>query len=119
MRGNALSPGDAGGGRRSLLLGWISLAGEQGFIDVKIAGFDQPGIGGHQIARREQNDIAGYDLRRRDVDRLSVAQRLGGKRNLLAQPLSGVLGLALLRHVEDHGHEHDDGDDDEARQRPR
>ena len=98
---------------------WISLAGEQGFINVEIAGFDQPGIGRHQIARREQNDIAGYDLRRRDVDRLSVAQRLGGKRNLLAQPLSSVLGLALLRHVEDHGHEHDDGDDDEAQQRPR
>ncbi len=26
--------------------------------------------------------------------------------------------LALLRHVEDHGHQHDDGDDDEARNVP-
>ena len=54
-------------------------------------------------------------MRCRDVDRLSVAQRLGGKRDLLAQTLGGVLGLALLRHVEDHRHQHDGGNDDEAR----
>jgi hypothetical protein len=95
--------------------GWVSLAGEKRFINVEVAGFDQPGIGGHEIAGREKNDIARYDLPHWDIDWLSVAKRLSRKCNLLAQLLSGVLGLALLRHVEDHGHDHNDGDDDEAR----
>ena len=101
--------------RLCVLFGWISLTGEKRFIDIKVARFDQSGIGGHEIAGREKNDIARHDLRRRNVDRLSVAKRLGGKRDLLAQTFGSVLGLALLRHVEDHGHEHNGGDDDEAR----
>ena len=114
LGGSAVSRWRAGG-RRRVLFGRIGLAGEKRFVDVKVAGFDQPRIGGHEIAGGEKKDIAGHDLRRGNIDRLSIAKRLGGERNLLAQALGGVLGLALLRHVEDHGHEHDDGDDDEAR----
>ena len=43
----------------------------------------------------------------------SIAKRPGGKRDLLAQTLSGDFGAVLLHHVEDHGHEHNDGDNDE------
>ncbi len=103
------------GRRRRALFGGVGLAGEKRFIDIEVARFDQPGIGGYEIAGREKNDIAGHDLRRGNVDRRSIAKRLGGKRDLLAQTLRGVLGLALLHYVEDHGHHHDGGDDDEAR----
>ena len=106
------------GRRRCVLFGRVGLAGEERFIDIEIARFDQPAIGGHEIAGREKNDVAGHDLRRGNVDRLSIAKRFGGKRDLLAQPLGGVLGLALLRHVENYGHQHNGGDDDEARNVP-
>ena len=71
-------------GRRRRLFGRIGFAGEKRFVDVKIAGFDQPGIGGHEIAGGEKNDVAGNDLRRGDVDRLAVAKHFGGKRDLFA-----------------------------------
>ncbi len=103
------------GRRRRVLFGRVRLAGEKRFVDVEVAGFDQSGVGGHEIAGGEKNDIAGHDLSRGNVDRLSIAKRLGGKRDLLAQALGGVLGLALLHHVEDHRHQHDGRDDDEAR----
>ena len=103
---------------RGLLLGWIGLAGEKRFIDVEVAGFDQPRIGGHEIASRKKNDITRHDLHRGDIDWLSIAKRLGGKRDLFAQTLSGDFGAVLLHHVEDHGHEHNDGDNDEARNVP-
>ena len=85
LGGNAVSRAAVRGCRRRLLFGGIGLAGEKRFIDVEVAGFDQPGIGGHEIAGREKNDIAGHDLRHRNIDRLSIAKRLGGKRDLLAQ----------------------------------
>ena len=116
-RERGLAHGGAGRRRRALF-GRVGLAGEKRFIDIEVARFDQPGIGGYEIAGREKNDIAGHDLRRWNVDRRSIAKRLGGKRDLLAQTLRGVLGLALLHHVEDHGHHHDGGDDDEARTSP-
>ncbi len=101
--------------RRGVLFGRVRLAGEKRLVDVEIAGFNQSGIGGPEIAGGEKNVGAGHDLNRGNVDRLSVAKRLGGKRNLRAQALGGVLGLALLRHVEDNRHQQNGRDDDEAR----
>ena len=79
---------------RGLLFGGVSFAGEKRFIDVEVAGFDQPRIGGHEIASGKKNDITRHDLRRGDIDWLSIAKRLGGKRDLLAQTISSVLGGA-------------------------
>ena len=67
-----------GGGWHGVLLGWIGLAGEQRFIDVKVAGFDQPGIGGHEIRRPREARYRQARSPSPDLDRLSVAQRLGG-----------------------------------------
>jgi energy-coupling factor transporter ATP-binding protein EcfA2 len=79
----------------------------------------------HAAARRprpgaRRQPVAGADLRRREVGRLSIAKRLVGKRDLLAQPLGRppILRLVLLHNVEDHGHEHNGGDDGEARNVP-
>ena len=118
LSGNAVSPAAARACRRRILFGRIRLAGQKRFIDVEVAGFDQPGIGRYEIASREKNDIAGNDIRRWNVDCAAIAKHFGGKRHLLAQTLSSILGLALLCHVEDHGHQHDDCDNDEARNVP-
>ena len=101
--------------RRHILFGRIRLASQKRFIDVEVAGFDQPRVGRYEIASGEKNDIAGNNIRRRNVDCAAIAKHFGGKRHLLAQTLCSILGLALLCYVEDHGHEHDDRDNDEAR----
>ena len=102
------------GRERGFFLGGIGLAGKKRLVNVKVARLDQPRIGRDEIAGREKKDIAGHDLRGRNIDRLSIAKRVDGERDALAQTFGGVLGLPLLRHVEDHRHENNDGDDDEA-----
>ena len=117
LRGKAASRG-ASTWRRGVLLRRIGLASEQRFIDVQVTSVDQPGVRGHEVPGREKNDIAGYNLRRRNVDGLSVAKRIGGERDLLAQTRRSVFGTRSARHIEDHGPQHDERDDEEARNVP-
>jgi hypothetical protein len=71
----------------------------------------QPQVGGHVVAGREQQHVAGHDLLHRHRHRLAAAQRLDLARAGLGQGLDGALRLALgdeaddavdHHHAEDH-----------------
>ena len=93
----------------------VGFACEKRFVDIKIAGLDQPSIRGHEIPRRQKHDIAGYDLRGRNIDRRPIAKHFGGNRNPLGEAVGRGLRLVLLRHIQDYGHKHDCGDDGKTR----
>ncbi len=53
----------------------------------------------------------GHQVARRDLDLFPVAQHGGRRRRHLAQRFDGPLGAVLLHKAQQHGEQHDDGDD--------
>ena len=70
---------------------------------------------GDEVAAAEDDEVAGCDVRCRDVCDLAVAHHPGRQRHLAAQAFGGAFGPVLLRHVQHHGRENDEGNDGVAR----
>ena len=74
---------------------------------------DDAAVGGHGVARFQQDDVAGHDLGGVQRLGLAVAQNLAGGGGHGLQRFDGGFGLALLEDAEDGVEQHDDEDDDD------
>ncbi len=97
-----------GGG--GILLHRHRLAREGSLLDAEVHRLDEPHVGGHVVARLEQDAVAGHELAGGDGQGLPSPQhpRLGGGH--LLERRQRLLGLRFLDHA-DHGVEDDDEDD--------
>ena len=59
-------------------------------------------VGGDQVARLDEDDVAGHQLLGVDLDRLAVAAHPGDRLHHLRERLDALLGLGLLAQA-DHG----------------
>jgi hypothetical protein len=83
---------------------------QRGFFDLEIDGGGQAHIGGHVIARIQEDDVARNEFPRRSRDLMAVAYDLGvGGRHFL-QGLDGLFRLRLLNNSDD-GIQDDDAHD--------
>ncbi len=77
---------------------------------------EQAGVGRHQVSGVQLDDVAGDQLRDRQLLLPPVAQDGGGRRDLLADRLHRVARLELHEEVQQHA-EQDHRDDDQAADR--
>ncbi|OQA17491.1 MAG: hypothetical protein BWY63_02382 [Chloroflexi bacterium ADurb.Bin360] len=77
-------------------------AGQCGFLDAQVDGFDEAHIRRNEIAGFQVNDIAGHQLAGGYRYTLPIAQYLAFRRRHLLQCGEGFLGFALLDYTE-HG----------------
>lgn len=98
-----------------LLPGGIWLSCEQGFVGIQIARLDQSAIGWNEIAGRENDDVAGDDICRRNVGWPPVPECPCRERDLIPELFGRVFGPVLLNDVEYDRHRYDECDDHEAR----
>ena len=77
------------------------LAGQGGFLDAQVGGFEQAQVGGHTVAAAQADDVAGHKRAGIDLPPLAVTTDMGLDREHLADPLQGLLGLALLEKTDD------------------
>ncbi len=66
-----------------VLSNWQALARQRRFIHRQIPAFENSGIGGHELARREDEDIAGHDRRGEHLKAIAVTLDL---RHMLRRP---------------------------------
>ena len=98
--------------QRRVLLHGHRFAGQRGFFDLEVDGRDQAQIGGHIVARFQQDDVARNELPGRNRDLMAVADDLGVGRRHLLQGRERLLGLRLLDHADDGVQHHDAHDGD-------
>lgn len=62
--GHAAPLGEGGFGRQGgrVLVDRHRFAGERGFFDFEVDGFDEPEVGRHEVAGFEEDDVAGNEL---------------------------------------------------------
>lgn len=95
-----------------VLFGRVRLAGQQGLVDEEVTRFDQPAVGGNNIAGGELHDIARHQLLEMQLALAPRAENQRFRRHRAAERIDGVLRAYLLHEVERNA-ERDDGDDDE------
>lgn len=95
-----------------LLLRRHRLAGQRRLLHVKIPCREQSRIGGHTIAGRQLDNVAGDQDAARQLRPRPVTPDGGGGRGLLAEPLRGALGAVGLHEVQDHAEQDHEGNDD-------
>ena len=94
------------------LLGGLRFACERGFVDGEVDRLRQPGVGGNPIARAQHHHVAGDQVARRNDGLLTVAKHARGRRRHLPQRFERAARAVFLKEAEQHGKQHDDGDDD-------
>ena len=97
---------------RLVALGRFRFAGERGVVHFHLVGFDEPGVGGDDIAFLQQQHIAGHDPGGIDLYRLSVPHHpaLAGAELLQGfhRPARALL-LQVGKKAVDHHHHQDGG----------
>ena len=93
-----------------MLVDRLGLAGQRGFLDPQVRDLDQAQVGRHDRAGVEVHDVAGHELRRRDLDRAAGATGLDHRHRHLAERGDGPLGPVLLEEAEQR-EQHDDRTD--------
>ena len=78
---------------------------------ARLMACEQAAVGGDAVARAQADDVARHQLARRHDGLHAVAQRSRRRRRHLAQRRQRPLGPVLLGESQQHGEEHDDGDD--------
>ena len=88
-------------------------AGERRLVDGEVDGLRSTrASAGTRSPARSTHDVARHELARRDRRLLAVAQHVRDGRGHLPQRFERPLGAVLLDEPEQHGEQHDDGDDD-------
>ena len=90
---------------RSALADRQALAGQRRLLDLQRRRDADPAVGGHPVARLDEDDVAGHELLGVDLDRLAVAAHPGDGLHHLGQRLDALLRLRLLAQA-DHRVEH-------------
>ena len=88
----------------------MALARERAVVNREVVALDHAAVGGHGVTRSEHDDIAGHEVRGRDVDPFAVAQHACRMRHECLQRLGRALGRVLLREA-DRCVQHDDAED--------
>ena len=96
---------------RDVLVDRLGLAGQRRLLRAQRGGVEQPDVGGHAVALRHLEQVAGHDVLGRDLDPGAVAAHARGLGDQLGQRGDRAPGAVLLgepdQRVEDHDGEHD------------
>ena len=86
------------------------LAGQRALVHRERDGLDQPPVGGHDVPRANEGDVATHEVACEQVtgDAVTTAARPG--RGHLAEGLQGALGLRLLERSDQGVHDQDGQD---------
>ena len=94
------------------LLNGRRFSGERGLVNREVDGFGDPGVSRDSVTGAQQHDVSGDQVARRDSRFLAIAQHVRGRRGHSAQRFQRPSGAVFLDEPEQHGKQHDDGDDD-------
>ena len=95
-----------------MLLHRFRFACEGRFFDAQIGFFDDAAVGGHDISRFEEDDIAGGEVAGGDFLGLAVAPHMDAGNGHLFEGGHGLLGAILLGETKGGVDDDDDEDDD-------
>ena len=116
-RGGRLGHRSRGGGPGfGMFLHRVGFAGEERLIDEAIPGLEQPAVGGHQGAGREEHDVAGHQIPGGDLPGHPAPLDRHPDCHGLPEPVCGFAGPVFLDRVEGdaqqghHDHDHRTGD---------
>ena len=89
------------------LLNRHRFSGKGGFVDLEIPQVNQPHVGGHLIARLQQDQVARHHLRRRDPAFGAGPHHRCFSNHGLSQRGNGFKGLGFLQEADNGIHQHD------------
>ena len=79
-----------------------ALARQRRFLDLHGRGEADPSVSRNQVARFDEDDVAGHQLLGVDLHRLPISANPGDRLHHLREGLDALLGLGLLAQA-DHG----------------
>ena len=111
--GHAVALRDDGvlAGRRAVLVDGHRLAGQGRLVDLQVAALEQPQVGRHLVARREQDDVARHQFGCGDLMAFARPQDDRVARQHRRHGLQRALGLAFLDVADDRVDDHHAKDD--------
>ena len=94
------------------LLGGVRFPGEGRFVGGQVDGLRQPDVGGNPVARAQHHHVAGDEIAGGYDGLLTVTKDARGRRRHLPQRVERAARAVFLEEAEQHGKQHDHGDDD-------